>query len=198
MNSLNELWEMVKEECKELVSESIFNVWFNDIEMVSFDENKVVLSVSGFKKKIIEARFLGKIKQAFYNVMGFETDIELIDAFNYPSASDLNNSDSDGNGDEENKYDKDTFETFVVGPSNKFAHAAAIAVAANPGGSYNPLFIHGNSGLGKTHLLNAICHEIKRNNPDANIVYTRGEEFTNEIVYYLAVKNMVEFHNKFR
>ena len=198
MNSLNELWEMVKEECKELVSESIFNVWFNDIEMVSFDENKVVLSVSGFKKKIIEARFLGKIKQAFYNVMGFEIDIELIDAFNYPSASDLNNSDSDGSGDEENKYDKDTFETFVVGPSNKFAHAAAIAVAANPGGSYNPLFIHGNSGLGKTHLLNAICHEIKRNNPDANIVYTRGEEFTNEIVYYIAEKNMAGFHNKYR
>ena len=68
MNSLNELWEMVMQECKELVSESIFNVWLNDIKLVSFDENKVVLSVSGFKKKIVEARFLGKIKQAFYNV----------------------------------------------------------------------------------------------------------------------------------
>ena len=198
MNSLNELWEMVMQECKELVSESIFNVWLNDIKLVSFDENKVVLSVSGFKKKIVEARFLGKIKQAFYNVMGFETEIELEDSFSYKPESEQNKSDSESEEEREDKYAKDTFETFVVGSSNTFAHAAAIAVAANPGGSYNPLFIHGNSGLGKTHLLNAICHEIKRKNPDANIVYTRGEDFTNEMVHYLAVKNMVEFHNKFR
>ena len=71
--------------------------------------------------------------------------------------------------------------------------AAALAVAANPGGSYNPLFIHGNSGLGKTHLLSAICHEIRKSNPDANIVYTRGETFTTDLIRYLAEKNMVEF-----
>lgn len=198
MNSLNELWEMVMQECKELIPESIFNVWLDDIKLVSFDENKVVLSVSGFKKKIVEARFLGKIKQAFYNVMGFETEIELEDSFSYKPEPEQNNQDSESEEEREVKYAKDTFETFVVGSSNTFAHAAAIAVAANPGGSYNPLFIHGNSGLGKTHLLNAICHEIKRKNPDANIVYTRGEDFTNEMVHYLAVKNMVEFHNKFR
>lgn len=198
MNSLNELWEMVMQECKELISESIFNVWLGDLKLVSFDENKVVLSVSGFKKKIVEARFLGKIKQAFYNVMGFETEIELEDSFSYKPEPEQEEPDTESEEEREVKYAKDTFETFVVGSSNTFAHAAAIAVASNPGGSYNPLFIHGNSGLGKTHLLNAICHEIKRKNPDANIVYTRGEDFTNEMVHYLAVKNMVEFHNKFR
>lgn len=191
MNSFNELWEMVKEECQTLVSESIYNVWFKDIELISFDEDKVVLGVSGFKKKIVETRFVDKLSQAFYNIMGFEIKIEIIDALDYSRAEAASSED-------ENKPTKDTFETFVVGSSNKFAHAAAIAVAANPGGAYNPLFIHGNSGLGKTHLLNAICHEIKRNNPNVNIVYTRGEDFTNDLVYYLAQKNMVEFHDKYR
>ena len=189
MNSFNELWEMVKNECQALVSESIYNVWIKDIELVSFTEEKVTLAISGFKKKFVETRFMDKINQAFYNVMGFEIEIELIDSLGYtPTESEKNEA--------EDKAAADTFETFVVGSSNKFAHAAAIAVAANPGGSYNPLFIHGNSGLGKTHLLNAICHEIKKNNPDANIVYTRGEDFTNDLVRYLAQKNMVEFHNK--
>ncbi len=191
MNSFNELWEMVKNECQALVSESIYNVWIKDIELVSFTEEKVTLAISGFKKKFVETRFMDKINQAFYNVMGFEIEIELIDSLGYtPTESEKNEA--------EDKAAADTFETFVVGSSNKFAHAAAIAVAANPGGSYNPLFIHGNSGLGKTHLLNAICHEIKKNNPDANIVYTRGEDFTNDLVRYLAQKNMVEFHNKYR
>lgn len=191
MNSFNELWEMVKEECRSLVSESIYDVWFKDIELVSFDEEKVVLAVSGFKKKFVETRFIDKLKQAFYNIMGFDIDIEIIDALDYSHAEPTSSED-------ESKTTKDTFESFVVGPSNKFAHAAAIAVAANPGGAYNPLFIHGNSGLGKTHLLNAICHEIKRNNPNANIVYTRGEDFTNELVYYIAQKNMADFHDKYR
>ncbi len=190
MNSFNELWEMVKAECQSLVSESIYNVWFKDIELISFNEEKVVLAISGFKKKIVETRFIDKINQAFYNVMGFETEIEFIDSLNQPLPE-------EEIVDIEETTD-DTFDTFVVGSSNKFAHAAALAVAANPGGSYNPLFIHGNSGLGKTHLLSAICHEIRKNNPDANIVYTRGEAFTNDLIRYLAEKNMVEFHDKYR
>ena len=77
MNSFNELWEMVKDECRSLVSESIYDVWFKDIELVSFDEEKVVLAVSGFKKKFVETRFIDKLKQAFYNIMGFDIDIEI-------------------------------------------------------------------------------------------------------------------------
>ncbi len=191
MNSFNELWEMVKAECQALVSESIYNVWIKDIELVSFNEEKVTLAISGFKKKFVETRFIDKINQAFYNVMGFEIEIEFVDSLGYDSAEPERK-------EVDEKTDADTFETFVVGSSNKFAHAAAIAVAANPGGSYNPLFIHGNSGLGKTHLLNAICHEIRKNNPDANIVYTRGENFTNDLIRFLAQKNMVDFHNKYR
>ncbi len=193
MNSFNELWEMIKEECRSLVSEPIYNIWFKDIEPVSFDGEKVVLAVSGFKKKIVETRFMDKLRQAFFNIMGFDVQIEIIDLGSY-SANEKADSEYD---DRENQ---DTFDTFVVGSSNKFAHAAAIAVAANPGGDYNPLFIYGNSGLGKTHLLNAICHEIRRNNPDMNIIYTRGEDFTSELVHYIAYapNNIIDFHNKYR
>lgn len=193
MNSFNELWEMVREECQTLVPETIYGVWFNDIELVSFDEEKVVLGICSFKKKFVETRFMDKLRQAFYNILGFEINIELVDSVNYVP--------EEKPGDQiKDETDVDTFDNFIVGSSNKFAHAAALAVANNPGGAYNPLFIHGNSGLGKTHLLNAICNEIKRNNPGANIISTTGEDFTNELVHYLAhaPKNMMDFHNKYR
>ena len=85
MNSFNELWEMIKEECRSLVSEPIYNIWFKDIEPVSFDGEKVVLAVSGFKKKIVETRFMDKLRQAFFNIMGFDVQIEIIDLGSYSS-----------------------------------------------------------------------------------------------------------------
>ena len=91
-----------------------------------------------------------------------------------------------------------TFENFIVGSTNKFAHAAAQAVAANPSGAYNPLFIWGGSGLGKTHLLGTIQFEIHKNFPDYNIVYVDGEKFTNEIISAIHDNTTAEFHNKYR
>lgn len=189
MDSFAELWEMVKEECKNQVSESIYNVWFKDMELVSFDNDKVVIALSDFKRKIIESRFMDKLSSSFSNILGFDIVIMLVDI----------DSNTESQPEKETELnDEDTFESFVVGPSNKFAYAAANAVANDPGGKYNPLFIHGNSGLGKTHLLNAICHSIRNKTPDSNIVYTRGEDFTNELVKYIAQKSTEEFHNKYR
>ena len=91
-----------------------------------------------------------------------------------------------------------TFDNFIVGASNKFAHAACVAVASNPADNYNPLFIYGPSGLGKTHLMSAIVNEIKRKNPQAKVVYIKGEEFTNEMIESLANKTMNKFHEKYR
>jgi chromosomal replication initiator protein len=91
-----------------------------------------------------------------------------------------------------------TFSSFIVGSSNKFAHAASMAVAANPGNAYNPLFIHGDSGLGKTHLLNAIYLEIKKNNPGIKQIIVKGEEFTNELIYSIKEQKMKAFHDKYR
>ena len=91
-----------------------------------------------------------------------------------------------------------TFDTFIVGSSNKFAHAASLAVATNPGRAYNPLFIYGNSGLGKTHLLYAIRNEIQKNDPKKKIIYVKGEDFTNELVEALMKKSNIEFRQKYR
>lgn len=190
MDSFAELWEMVKEECKNQVSESIYNVWFKDMELVSFDDNRVVIALSDFKRKIVESRFMDKLESSFKNVIGFDLQIVLVDV----DKSALVKVEEA----EDTLTDEDTFDSFIVGASNKFAYAAANAVANDPGGKYNPLFIHGNSGLGKTHLLNAIAHQVKLTHPEANIVYTRGESFTNELVKYIGQKSTEAFHDKYR
>lgn len=191
MDSFAELWEMVKEECKKQVSESIYNVWFKDMELVSFDDNRVVIALSDFKRKIVESRFMNKLSESFKNVIGFDIDIMLVDV-DKSAAVKSEDEDSDL------KYTECTFDSFIVGTSNKFAYAAASAVANDPGGKYNPLFIYGNSGLGKTHLLNAIAHSISETNPGANIIYTQGESFTNELVKYIGQKSTEAFHEKYR
>lgn len=190
MDSFAELWELIKEECKKQVSESIYNVWFKDMELVSFTERKVVIALSDFKRKIIETKFMNKLTDSFTNVLGFDINIELVDVDNA--------TDYVAKKEPENLKAEDTFDSFVVGASNKFAYAAASAVANDPGAKYNPLFIYGNSGLGKTHLLNAICHSIEQQNPKANIIYTRGEDFTNELIRYISSKSTIEFHKKYR
>ena len=91
-----------------------------------------------------------------------------------------------------------TFDSFIVGNSNKFAHAACVAVANNPATAYNPLFIYGQTGLGKTHLLYAITNKIRLDNPGANIIYMKGEEFTNQLIASISNKTTVEFREKYR
>jgi chromosomal replication initiator protein len=191
MESFVELWELVKAELKANLSEVIYNVWLNELELVSFEDDKVILSIVEFKRKIVEQKFYDVLCRAFEKILGFKVEVILVD----PSSARAPKQKPE---DMQSKYIENTFETFVVGSSNKFAHAAAQAVAANPGKAYNPLFIYGSSGLGKTHLLRAICQEIITNNPGINYIFTHGEDFTNEIVQHLAQKNMADFHSKYR
>lgn len=192
MESYSELWQIVKDYCKSNVTETVYNLWLSPLELVSFENNKVVLSISDFKRNIIQNKFNDLLNEAFENTLGFKVDIQIIS----PDNNDFE--DKKKKAEESfNKYDY-TFDSFIVGSSNKFAHAAAQAVAATPGQAYNPLFIYGNSGLGKTHLLNAICYEIKKNDSKSNIIYTSGEDFTNELVASLEKKSMQDFHNKYR
>lgn len=191
MESFVDLWELVKAELKANLSEVIYNVWLNELELESFEGSKVVLSIVEFKRKIVEQKFYDVLCRTFEKVLGFKVEVVLIDPAAAKPAKEKQE-------DLQTKYIENTFDTFVVGSSNKFAHAAAQAVAANPGKAYNPLFIYGSSGLGKTHLLRAICHEIKVNNPNVNYIFTHGENFTNEIVYNLSQKTMGDFHDKYR
>ncbi|MBQ2694641.1 MAG: chromosomal replication initiator protein DnaA [Clostridia bacterium] len=196
MESLKEMWALVCEHLKASCGEVIYDIWFKPIEIISFDGAKAVLSASEFMRKIIEQKFANELKNAFNAVMGFDVEVELVDpSATAPAPAPAADRSAVASS---LSIEKNTFETFVVGSSNRFAHAAAQAVAATPGAAYNPLFIYGNSGLGKTHLLCAISNEVKAKNPDADIIFTRGEDFVNLIVDGIKKKTMNEIHDKYR
>ncbi len=196
MDSISELWELVKEDLRASVKEIAYTFWLDPLEFVKYDNNKITLRINAeFKRNTILDKFSTTIRDSVENVFGFPVDVEII----LPGEEKI---------EEEGKIDSATkkamnkynysFDNFVIGSSNKFAHAAAINVANNPGGSYNPLFIYGHSGLGKTHLLCAIQKQILKNNPKANIIYTSGELFTNELVHYISLRDTHTFHEKYR
>jgi len=188
-----QLWENVKAELKKNCSETIYSVWFHELALENFDGDSVVLTDDPFRCKIINEKFIPLLEETFEKVMGFKVTVSVMPKQEKPKKNETQKEFklSDSN--------ECTFDNFIVGDSNKFAHAASLAVASDPGNTYNPLFIHGNSGLGKTHLLNAICNEILKNNPDAYIIYVRSEDFMNELIDYLQNKKDTSvFHNKYR
>ena len=208
MESFKEVFNLVQEFCRTQggISDVAYKAWIAVIEPVKFEDSTAYLHVrTFFTKKIIEEKYLTLLHRAFEEVLGFKVRIELQcdDPQKSESTPETGNMlqgftkeqiESSTLGGE---YDY-TFDTFIVGSSNKFAHAASQAVAANPAKAYNPLFIYGGSGLGKTHLLYAICDEIKKNRPNTCIVYVKGEEFTNELIDAIGKKTTKEFHDKYR
>ena len=194
MNSAAEIWERVLSILKQNMTETTISTWFSDIEPVALDENRFILSVpTEFKRDILISRYAEDIKRALYDLFSADLDVVILGEegktqFQKPEAP--------------SRFlpgtEEYTFERFVVGNSNKLAHAAALAVAEHPAENYNPLFIHGESGLGKTHLLYAIAHPIHKNHPDYKIVYIRGEDFTNELIRDIRAGKNQEFRDKYR
>ncbi len=195
MDSFKALFDEVKKEIQRNLSEAVYNVWFEELQFVSFDGMAVTLSIGEFKRKIIEQKFMQLLQDSFVKVAGFEVEINFLDAGVKPAVKKEEVVREDTQDDKES-----TFDNFVVGPSNKFAHAAALAVSVNPGAvsEYNPLFIYGNSGLGKTHLLHSIENELRKNNPGMNILSTHGEAITNELIDCIKQGRMNQFHDKYR
>ena len=192
MDSFAEIWQLVQEELKNQVTEVAYNVWLSPLEFVKFENDTVYLSISEFKKNIIADKFMTPLNKAFETILGFSVQI----VFLIPGEDKTQKKENEDPAQSfEHEY---TFDNFITGPSNRFAHAAALNVANNPGITYNPLFIYGHSGLGKTHLLLAIMNEIKQQRPDAKIIYTSGELFTNELIYYIGNHNTYAFHEKYR
>ena len=197
MESFNDVWNSVKELCKERITSVAYNLWICCIENPEFKDDTVFLYVrSMLQKNVLDAKYMKTLKTAFAEVMGFDVAITVVaEEQNQPKQEPVENADTGFlNGGVQNY----TFANFIVGPSNKFAHAASLAVASNPSGAYNPLFIYGGSGLGKTHLLYAICNEINKNNPSSNIIYVKGEEFTNELIAAIQSGGTQDFHLKYR
>ena len=210
MDTFNEAWDVIcdylknkREDGKKVISDVAYNAWIKKIQPISIDFNtkRIILSVpNNFNKTVIENSYLGILKVASEEVFGDEfnfviqidsEEIEENESEPEPSTHKATN----------NRYgDEYTFDTFVVGKSNELAYKASLAVAKDPAGLevQNPLFIYGNSGLGKTHLLYAIKNVISKNYPEKKIIYVKGENFTNELIESLSKKTANKFRDKYR
>ena len=206
MESLQEILDLVFEKLQESMNPTAYAAWIKGIEPLKMEGSTVYLQVqTQFKRDQIIGRYLDLIATSFEEVVGFP--VEVVIQYKYsdsasssakPAAESFPHTPEEM---EKNSAGGDydyTFSTFIVGPSNKFAHAASLAVATNPAGAYNPLFIYGGSGLGKTHLLYAISNEITKNNPNTNAIYIKGEDFTNELIEAIKSETTIAFHNKYR
>ena len=194
MNSLNDIWEEIKKILSNQLTPTAMNTWFSDCEPVEVDDCRLVLHTGNdFKRSIIVSRFGETIKTALSDLFSCDFDLTVL------AGDELEEFVSKKK--EENtlpEMDGYTFDRFIVGNSNKFAHAAAVAVADRPGKTYNPLFIYGNSGLGKTHLLLAIGQAIHDKDPSKKIAYLKGDDFTVQLVKSIKDGTAEESRNKYR
>lgn len=197
MESFKAMWQLILDYCRENMNDVAFDCWIVPIEPIEFTGSEATLFIKhSFQKNLVKEKYSALIKKAFENVCGFTVELNFISGED-TSSDTLNENRIVPQKNSKTSYDY-TFETFIVGPSNRYAHATAQAVADKPGESYNPLFIYGNSGLGKTHLLNAICERIQKKNPDAAIVFVSAEDFTNEFLNHLKNNTVTQFQNKYR
>ena len=195
MNSMKDLWDSVLKRLSGELSETTINTWFDEVTVVTMEDSAFVLHCSNtFKKNTIEARFLPHIKAALKDLFSTDLEVKILDDDQLAAYHGVA-PDRPGDLSESQAF---TFETYVVGPQNKLAFAAAKAVTEKPGENYNPLFIYGDSGLGKTHLLYAIANALRKKRPDARIVYVKGDDFTNELIASIRENRNAEFREKYR
>ena len=188
------VWAKVLSHMEERLGAVTVSAWFDDAEVVELNEEHLILySSSDFRREIIRRRCTDYIQDALKEI--FNSDAKLI-VF---GDEELTAFKSKGKATTSMDFNPQfTFDNFVVGPSNRFAHSACIAVTNVPGQVYNPLFLYGPPGVGKTHLLYAIANGIRKVKPDANIVYIKGDQFTNELIAAIQSGKNIEFRNKYR
>ena len=205
METIKEAWSEILNYLHGLddISEVAYNVWISCIEPRSIEDGEVVVFVhTNFQKKIVSEHYADKLREAFEQVLGIPLGLKIlsgeeVSAREAPEFSEVQPDPGNLFGQKSSDYEY-SFENFIVGSSNKFAHAASQAVASKPAGYYNPLFIYGGSGLGKTHLLYAICNEIRKNSPSVKIIYTKGEYIANELIEAIGSGTTPEFRAKYR
>ena len=192
METIHDIWKMTLGMMEQHLNPVTVSTWFGDAKLREFNGDVMLITTTDqIKKNLMVGKYIPIMEKVLLELFSYDVKVELLTESEYETRKTIA-----ANADE-GEYEH-TFSNFVVGNSNKFAHAAAIAVARKPGSAYNPLFIYGPSGLGKTHLLNAIAGEIKANNPDCRITYVTGETFTIEIIEAIAKKTTQEFRNKYR
>ena len=185
------VWAKILGYLEERLTSVTVSGWFDDAEVVELNEEQLVIySPSDFRRDFIRRRCTDYIQDALKEIFNSDAKLVVLD-------------------DKERKEKKEqggvlefnpqfTFDNFVVGPTNSFSYNAALAVANNPGVTYNPLFLYGPPGVGKTHLLYAIANKVRRNNQDAKIVYIKGDQFINELISAIKSGNNLAFRTKYR
>ena len=188
------VWAKVLNHMEERLGAVTVSAWFDDAEVVELNEEHLILySSSDFRREIIRRRCTDYIQDALKEI--FHSDAKLIVFGDQELTAHKSKGKQNTSMDFNPQF---TFDNFVVGPSNRMAHSAAIAVSNTPGQVYNPLFIYGPPGVGKTHLLYAIANGIRKNNSNANIVYIKGDQFTNELIAAIQSGKNIEFRSKYR
>ncbi|MDV8113960.1 chromosomal replication initiator protein DnaA [Bacillus sp. BAU-SS-2023] len=202
MMDIVSLWEKTLQLIKGELSPPSFNAFFKQIKPLQIQSNTLILLVpNDFTKGILEDRYLNLIESSVNQLSLKKHNIKFV-----LSENEVKGLDKDQQLDDDkqirkkypNLNPKYTFDTFVIGNSNRFAHAACVAVAEAPARAYNPLFLYGGVGLGKTHLMHAIGHHIMEQKKDPKVVYVSSEKFTNELINSIKDDRNEEFRNKYR
>ncbi|MEW9675359.1 chromosomal replication initiator protein DnaA [Lentibacillus sp. L22] len=207
MENIDELWMATLEVIEEQISKPSFDTWLKNTKAYSLDGDTLTISaMNEFSKDWLESKYTNLISNALYEITGSKLQVKFI----IPEANTKPNetkpvpeptaaSNTQGQDTAKTMLNPNyVFDTFVIGSGNRFAHAASLAVAEQPANAYNPLFIYGGVGLGKTHLMHAIGHYVREHNQKANVVYITSEKFTNEFINAIMDNKSNNFRNKYR
>lgn len=203
MSSLATIWQELQYNLRKELNPQSYEVWIETVKPVSFQNDQLVIEVpTDVHKTYWKKNLASKVVEISFMLYGKE----IIPTFVTPDEAQTITSEENKpkeKAKEENKPNsmlnpKYTFDTFVIGKGNQMAHAAALVVAEEPGSIYNPLFFYGGVGLGKTHLMHAIGHQMLQNRPDAKIKYVSSENFTNDFINSIQKNKMEDFRNEYR
>ncbi|RKD22872.1 chromosomal replication initiation protein DnaA [Ammoniphilus oxalaticus] len=207
MIGIQKMWEKTLSKIESKLSKPSFETWLKSTKAIAMNADTLFISAPNeFSRDWLESRYADLIVETLFEVTGEDIKIKIVN-----SDDELNAMDDTSNNRSNNKnYSADdspsghmlntkySFDSFVIGTGNRFAHAASLAVAEAPAKAYNPLFIYGGVGLGKTHLMHAIGHYVLEHNPTAKVVYLSSEKFTNEFINSIRDNKAVDFRNKYR
>lgn len=208
--SEKEIWDKVLEIAQERISNTSYQTFIKDTQLYSLKNDEAIILVSlPFNASWLNQRYSEIMQAIIFDVIGYEVKPHFISEDELASYNNVNTQEvqepqvqhssiDDKTWGKEQFNMHNTFDTFVIGPGNRFPHAASLAVAEAPAEAYNPLFIYGGVGLGKTHLMHAIGHHVLSNKPNAKVIYTSSEKFTNEFIKSIRDNETEAFREKYR
>lgn len=200
---INSIWEQSLILIEKEITQISFNTWIKSLKPILVDNDTFILETDDpFFKEMINIRYISLIENVIEQITDTKYSIKIVLPSEYQTkkidTDRVNNNNIDPLDIQSNINPKYTFETFVVGKSNNFAHAASLAVSEAPGTAYNPLFLYGGVGLGKTHLMHSIAHHILSQKPNTKVVYASAEKFVNELINSIRDEKNAQFRNKYR